>query len=59
MENNFWAAISSAWALYSYIHDYRYYIGTRSYIIVKDMEILKQITTKHFNNFMDRQVSQH
>lgn len=35
----------------------RFYIGQEAHILITDLEILKQIMVKDFNNFMDREVS--
>ena len=35
---------------------YRYYVGVRPMILVADPEMLKQITVKEFDSFMDRPV---
>ena len=35
----------------------RFYIGQKPYITITDMDMLKQILVKDFNNFMDRTVS--
>ena len=34
-----------------------FYIGQKPYITITDMDMLKQILVKDFNNFMDRTVS--
>ena len=34
-----------------------YYIGQKPYIMITDVDMLKQILVKDFNNFMDRPVS--
>ena len=34
----------------------RYYVGIRPFVVVKDLEMLKQIMVKQFDNFIDRQV---
>ena len=36
---------------------YRFYIGQRPHILVTDLDMLKQIMVKDFNNFMDHDVS--
>ena len=37
-------------------YHYRYYIGIRPNIVVKNLEMLKQIMGKQFNCFVDRDV---
>ena len=34
-----------------------FYIGQRPHVLITDLEILKDILVKDFNNFMDRPVS--
>ena len=36
---------------------YRFYRGKRPIMMVADLEILKQVTVKEFNSFVDREVS--
>ena len=36
---------------------YRYYIGQQAYILITDLDILKQIMVKDFDNFCDHNVS--
>ena len=50
--------------LYNVIYNYiiictlhRYYIGQQGYIIVSDLDMLKQILVKDFDNFSDHSVS--
>ena len=48
--------------LVSFIPDWsisRYYLGQRSNILLVDPEIMKQITVKEFNSFVDREVISH
>ena len=45
----------SSHALYLAI-SYRYYIGQKPHILVTDLDMLKQILVKDFNNFVDREV---
>jgi len=35
----------------------RYYRGQRPYMMLADLEMVKQVTVKEFNSFMDREVS--
>ena len=39
------------------INYYRYYIGQQAYIQITDLDILKQILVKDFDNFIDHAVS--
>ena len=32
----------------------RYYLGQRVIIVIKDIELIKEVTVKKFNNFSDR-----
>ena len=41
---------------YSYTLSYSYYIGPTPHILVADLDMLKQIMVKDFNNFMDHEV---
>ena len=36
---------------------YRYYIGQQAYILITDLDILKQIMVKDFDNFSDHNVT--
>ena len=36
---------------------YRYYLGCRPWIVVTDLDMLKQILVKDFDNFTDHAVS--
>ena len=36
---------------------FRYYIGQQAYVLITDLEILKQIMVKDFDNFSDHAVS--
>ena len=36
---------------------YRYYIGQQAYILITDLDMLKQILVKDFDNFSDHAVS--
>ena len=35
---------------------YRYYVGSQPYMLVSDLDMLKQIMIKDFDNFTDRLV---
>jgi len=35
----------------------RFYVGQRPYLLVADPEMVKQVTVKEFNSFVDREVS--
>jgi len=35
----------------------RFYVGQRPYLLVADLEMVKQVTVKEFNSFVDREVS--
>ena len=35
---------------------YSYYVGQKPHILVTDLDMLKQIMVKEFNNFMDHEV---
>ena len=39
------------------INCYRYYIGQQAHIQIADLDILKQILVKDFDNFSDHSVS--
>ena len=36
---------------------YRYYIGPRAFILINDLDMLKQIMVKDFDSFSDHTVS--
>ena len=36
---------------------YRYYIGQQAYILITDLDMLKEIMVKDFDNFSDHYVS--
>ena len=42
---------------YDYFTLYRYYIGQQAYILITDLDMLKQILVKDFDNFSDHAVS--
>jgi hypothetical protein len=35
---------------------YRYYVGQQAYVMISDLDILKQILVKDFDNFIDHTV---
>ena len=35
---------------------YRYYVGQQAYVLITDLDILKQIMVKDFDNFSDHAV---
>ena len=39
-----------------YTLSYSYYIGPTPHVLVTDLDMLKQIMVKDFNNFMDHEV---
>ena len=43
--------------LYILNSTYRFYLGQKPHVLVTDLDMLKQIMVKDFNNFMDHEVS--